>query len=106
MSTFSGSGETLAEKANAGDEEPGLCAGDRSLEVFGKAAIAPDPGKGTFDDPAFALRFEGSDPLGSGDNLDLPPAEFGSGLAQLTAAVDPIGEDVAQLWECGSQRAK
>ena len=100
---ISGSGETLAEKANAGDQEPCLCAFDGSFEVFGEAAVATDPGKGAFDDPALGLGREVPDPLGPGDDLDPPPAELCGGLAQLRAAVNPIGEDVTQLRERSAQ---
>src|SRR3954471_20910361 len=103
---FSGSGETLAKEANAGDEEPGLCACDASFVVFGETTIATDPCKGTFDDPAFGLGLEVSHPLIPGDDLDSPPAELCRRLAQLRAAVDPIGKDVAQLRERGTQRPK
>ena len=92
---FSGSGEALAEKANAGDKEPSLCALDGSFVVLGEATIATEPSKGTFDDPALGLGLEVSNPLISGDDLDSPPAELCRSLAKLITAVDPIGEDVA-----------
>ena len=106
ISMFSGSCETAREKADAGDQEPRLGAGDGFLEVLGEAAVASEPSKGAFDDPAFGFGLECADPLGPGDNLDCPPAKFGDRVAQLVAAVDAIGEDVAQLREGCSQRGE
>src|SRR5436853_5578884 len=106
LAIFSGSCKTLREKENAGDEEPGLRACNAPFVVFGETAIAAEPGKGAFDDPALGFGLEVSDPLGSADDLDPPPAEPCGSLAKLTAAVHPIGEDVAQLREGGTQRAQ
>ena len=94
ISMFSGLCETSDEKANAGDEEPGFGAGDGSLEVLGEATVAAEPSEGAFDDPTLGLGLEGSDPLGPGDDLDLPSAELGGGTAELIAALDAIGEDM------------
>ena len=106
ISIFSGSRETSGENADTGDKEPSLSAFDCSFEVFGEATIASEPSKGAFDDPALGLGLEVPDPLGSGDDLDPPPAELCRSLAKLIAAVDPIAEDVAQLRECGPQRTQ
>lgn len=48
-----------------GDQEPGLGAGDGSLEVLGETAVASEPGKGAFDNPAFGLGLECADLLGA-----------------------------------------
>src|SRR3954465_9358140 len=106
ISILSGSRETSEKEADAGEEEPGLLAFDGSLEVSGEPAIAAEPGEGAFDHPALALWLEGAGALGPRDDFDLPSAELCDGLAQLIAAIDPVGEDVAQLWEAGSQRTK
>src|SRR6185312_2051588 len=103
VSMFSGVCETTGEKANACDHEPSLAAGDGSLEVLGKAAIAAEPGEGAFDDPAFGLWLEPSDVLGSGDDVDCPAAECRNCVAQLFAAIDAVGEDALQLREGSSQ---
>src|SRR5215210_6557506 len=97
ISVFSGHCETAREKADAGDQEPGLGAGDGRLEVFGEAAVASEPGEGAFDHPAFGLGFERADSFGPGDDLDRPSAKFGDRVAKLVAAVDAVGEDVPQL---------
>ena len=88
---FSGPRETAREQANAGDEEPSLCAGDGSLEVLGQAAVPAEPGKSAFHHPAPWLGLEAADALGAGDNLDRPAAKRGDRIAQLVAAVDAIG---------------
>src|SRR5271163_946987 len=93
----SGPCETAGEDADAGDHEPGLSACDGRLEVLGEATVAPEPGKGAFDHPAFGLGLEGPDTLGSGDDLDGPLAELGDRAEQFAAAIDPIGEDVPKL---------
>src|SRR3990172_1634719 len=99
ISVISGPCETSGEKANAGDEEPSLGAGDGGFEILGEAAVASEPGEGAFDDPAFGLGLERADLLGTGDNLDRPFAEFGNRVAELGAAVDAVGQKVAHPWE-------
>ena len=71
---FSGSCKAAGEQPNAGNEEPSLAAGDGLLEVFGETATTSDPGERTLDDPAFPLRLEPADALGSCHNLDAPTA--------------------------------
>src|SRR2546430_5244975 len=75
ISVFSGSCEAAGQEADAGDQAPGMGAGDGRLEVFGETAIASKPGEGAFDHPAFWFRLECADVLGSGDDLDCPAAE-------------------------------
>ena len=103
---FSGPCEAAREKADAGDEEPGLGAGDGSLEVLGEAAIASEPGERSFNDPAFGLGFKCADPFGSGHDLNCPSAKRGARVAQLLTAVDTVGKDVPQLGEAFPQRAE
>ena len=76
------------------------------FEVLGEATVSSEPGEGAFDDPSLGLGLEGSDPLGSGDDLDRPPAELGDRLEQLVAPVDPVGEDVPQLGERAAEAAE
>src|SRR6266851_524006 len=61
---FPGLCETTGEEADAGDQDPGLGAGDGRLEVLGQAAVAAEPGEGAFDHPSLRLGFEGPDTLG------------------------------------------
>src|SRR6266699_1213206 len=103
---FSGPGETAREDADAGDQDPSLGAGDGRLEVLGEAAVTSEPGEGAFDHPSLGLGFEGADTLRSRDNLDRPLARIGERVEQLLAAVDAIGEDMAQLGEPSSKRSE
>src|SRR3979411_2376122 len=106
ISVFSGSCETAREPADVGDQEPSLGAGGGSLEVLGEAAVASEPGEGALDHPALWLWLECPDLLGSGDDLDRPPAKLSDCVAEFVAAVDAVGEDMPQLWEGCSQRSK
>src|SRR5437870_4135136 len=63
---FPGLCETAGEEADAGDQDPGLGAGDGRLEVLGQAAVAAEPGESAFDHPSLWLGFEGADTLGAG----------------------------------------
>src|SRR5271170_2831274 len=103
ISMFSGPCETTGEETDAGDEEPGLGAGDGSLEVFGEATIAAEPGEGAFDDPAFGFGLECADTLGSGHDLNSPSTKRGDSVAELVTAVNTVGEDVLQLGESFAQ---
>jgi hypothetical protein len=40
------------EELNRGEIDPSLGTGECRLEVFGEAAVAVEPGKSAFDDPA------------------------------------------------------
>ena len=87
---------TSNEKLDGGDVNPGLCAGDRGFEVFGQAAVAIEPGKGAFDDPAAGEDFETKGVGHALDDLDAPPAEFGECLEEFIAGIGAVGEEVAQ----------
>src|ERR1700678_3741511 len=93
----SGLCEAAEEHADAGDHDPRLGAGDAGLEVFGEAAVATEPGKGSLDHPSFWLGFECPKALGSGDDLDSPFAKIGDRVEQLVPAVDTVSEDVPQF---------
>src|SRR5207245_2235139 len=95
---------TARKHADAGDRDPGLGAGDGRLEVFGEAAVASEPGEGSFDYPSFWLRLEGSDTLASRDDLDRPFSQVGDCIDQLLTAIDPVREDMAQLGERSPER--
>lgn len=61
-----------------GEEEPGSCAFDGSLEVLGQSAVAAEPGEGSFDHPAARKHLEALCGIGALDDLDSPPADFSS----------------------------
>jgi hypothetical protein len=74
VSIFSGSGEASREESNASDHDPGFRAFDGGLKVFCQAAVAPEPGEGSFDHPAFGLGLECADGLRAVDDLNRPLA--------------------------------
>src|SRR5260370_40977299 len=92
VAMFSGSCETAGKEGDVGDQDPGFGTGDGCLEVLGEPAVASEPGEGAFDHPTFRLRLESSDLLGSGNDLDRPPAEFGDPGAPLIPAIDTLGQ--------------
>src|SRR5262249_20909469 len=89
--------EAAREQADACHHDPRLGAGDTRLEVLGEATVASKPSEGAFDHPSSRLSLEGSEGLGSSDNLDRPATQVGDCIQQLWSAIDAIGEDMAQL---------
>jgi hypothetical protein len=87
---------TSNDKLERGDINPGLSAGDRGFEVFGKAAVAIEPGKGAFDNPSTGKDFEANGVGHALDDLDAPLAKFGECLHELIAGIGAVGEEVAQ----------
>ena len=79
-----------------GDVNPGFGAGDRSLEIFGEAAVSIEPSEGSFDDPSARQQLEAGSVSGALDDLDCPVTEFGEGVTQVGAVVDTIGEEMSQ----------
>src|SRR5262245_49137707 len=106
VTRFSSPRETAGEEANAGDHDPGLGAGDGRLEVLGEATVASKPSQRAFDHPSLGLSFEGSDALGSSDDLNDPFAQVGKRAEQFGPAIDAISKDVAQLGEASTQRSQ
>src|SRR5918995_1393319 len=94
----SSSCEAPGEEAYVSDEEPGGGAGDGCLEVLGEASAASQPSKGALDDPSSGQEEEAFDAWRPLNDLEGPGAAIVDGGAQLGAAVDAIGEDVAQPW--------
>src|SRR5262249_39051739 len=94
--------EAAREQADACHHDPRLGAGDARLEVLGEATVASEPGEGAFDHPSSRLSLEGSEGLGSSDNLDRPATQVGDCIQQLWSAIDAIDEDMAQLGEHSS----
>ena len=58
---------------DAGEIEPSLGTGDRSLKVFGQPAVAIEPSEGPFDHPAAGEHDEAGSV--SFDDLDRPAAD-------------------------------
>src|SRR4051812_39221812 len=96
---ISSSCESAGEEPDAGDHDPGLGAVDGCFEVLSEAAVASEPGEGALDHPASRLGLESADALGAGDDLDGPLAAFRDCVEEFVAAIDAVGEDVAQLRE-------
>src|SRR5712672_872422 len=63
-----------------------------TLEVACQAAIAADPGQGSFDDPAFGEDDEVMS-IAALDDLDHPAAGIGDRLCDLRSLIAGIGED-------------
>src|SRR6266545_6530630 len=100
----SGPCQPAGEQAQVGEKEPGGGAGGAGLEVFGEPPAAAEPGEAALDHPSPGQELETFDPGRALDNLDCPGAAIGDSALQLLAAVDPIGEDMAQPGEGLAQR--
>src|ERR1700724_2725 len=85
------------EELDASEVEPSLGTGDRSLKVFGQAAVAIEPSESAFDHPPAGKHDEAGSV--SFDDLDRPAAESGESLRQFVAGIGTIGEEVAQPGE-------
>src|SRR5262249_1540210 len=96
VSIISSPCESTGEQLDAANEDPGLSAGDRRLEVFGETTVASKPSKGALDHPASRLGLECSHGLRSGDDLDRPLAEVGERIEQLRSAIAAVRQDMAQ----------
>src|SRR5437899_12541612 len=102
VSIISSPCESTGEQLDAGNDDPGLGAGDGRLEVLGEATVASEPCKGALDHPASRLGFERSNGLRSGDDFNRPLAEFGECVEQLRSAIDTVGEDILPSWNHSS----
>ena len=91
------SSEPAREQLDRSKIEPGLTAGDGRLKVFGEAAVAVEPGKGSLDHPAAWQEVE-TGAIGPLDDLDPPPAMSSQRRCQLVAGIAAIGKDMAQTW--------
>ena len=92
ISVFSGSCEAAGQEADAGDQAPGMGAGDGRLEVFGEAAVTIEPGKGAFDGPAAWQDLETDGAGHATDDLDRPFAEFSELIAELIASIGALAK--------------
>src|SRR5438552_18433743 len=89
-------GQSPDEQLHGGDVNPGFGAGDRSLEILGRAAVSIEPSEGSFDDPSPWEKLKSGRVGGAFDNLDGPLAEFGESVTQIGAVIDTVGEEMAQ----------
>lgn len=63
-----------------------------TLEVFGQASAASDPGEGALDDPTLGEHDEAMK-LATRDDLDLPGSGARNRRGELRSAISGIGED-------------
>ena len=98
--------DSAGEELNAGDQQPGLGAFDGFLEVFCEAAVAAEPGEGSFDDPAARQEFEAICGIGSLDDFEAPLADFGERGGEFFAGIGAVGEDMAQPREAVADRCQ
>ncbi len=103
---FSGSCQPAVQELHAGEEEPCLGAGDGCFEVLGQAAVAVEPGQGTFDHPTARYDFEALRGVRPLDDLQRPSAEPSQRVLEFRAAIGTIGEDVAQPREGVTDRSE
>src|SRR4051794_20044641 len=91
---MSSSCEAAGKELDTGNHQPCFGAGNGRLEVLGEAPVASKPGEGALHHPSAWLGLEGSDTLGSCDDLDGPFAEVGDRVEQLFSPVNTVGDDV------------
>ena len=85
-------GQASEHDADHGQPDEGGDGAGVSLEVTCQAAIAADPGQGSFDDPALGQDNEFVQFVAL-DDLENPTAGAGSGLRGAWALIAGIGED-------------
>jgi len=83
-------------------KEPGCGAGDGAFEVFSGATVAVKPCEGTLYDPATRDKFKAFCRVRAFDDLERPIAFSLQSGAQILACITPVGEDMTQPWEGGS----
>lgn len=81
-------------------------AGDGVLEVFGEAAVAIEPGQGSFDDPSTGQDLEALSDIAEPDDLQGPFAEAVKGHAKFGSAISGIRKHMAESWEGSADNAK
>jgi hypothetical protein len=100
---FLGLCEASDQQPEMGEEEPSDFGCGGTFEVLGEAAASSEPGEGALDNPAPRQKLEALDPLRSLDDFDRPRSAMGQRIDELIAAVNPVGEDMAQPREPASQ---
>src|SRR5438270_4015391 len=102
----SGCCKTAGEEPQISKEDPSCGAVDGGLEILGKTPAAAEPGEGALDHPPSRRELEAFDTGWALDDFDRPRAAIGNRALQLRAAIDAIGEDMAQLGKVVAQRAQ
>ena len=87
--------------ADHGQSDEGSDGAGVALEIACQAAIAADPGQGSFDDPALG-QYDEFVQLVALDDLEHPTAGAGSGLRGAWALIAGIGEDALDEGEQAS----
>jgi hypothetical protein len=98
--------KAAGEEPQVGQEDPGSGAGDGGLEVLGETPTAAEPSQTALHHPSPGQELEAFDAWWSLDDFDRPRAAIGDGVEQLRAAIDAIGEDMAQVGKGLPQRAQ
>src|SRR5712692_4534083 len=93
----SGSCKAAGEEPQVCHEDPGGGAGDGGLEVLGETSAATEPSQAARHHPSPGQELEAFDAWRALDDFDRPRSTIGDGVAQLFAAIDPVGEDMVQL---------
>jgi hypothetical protein len=85
-------GQASEHEADHGEAHEGGDGSGIAFEITRQAAIATDPGQGSFDDPAFWQDDEVMR-VGTLDDLEHPAACIGDRLCGLRSLIASIGED-------------
>jgi len=85
-------GQASEHDADHGQSDEGSDGAGVALEIACQAAIAADPGQGSFDDPALG-QYDEFVQLVALDDLEHPTAGVGCGLRGARSLIAGIGED-------------
>src|SRR5438128_8110371 len=102
----SSSCKSAGEEPQVGQEDPRGGAGNGGLEVLGETSAATEPSQAALHHPAPGQELEAFDTGRALNDFDRPRPAIGDGVEQLVAAIDAVGEDMAQLGEGLPQRAQ
>lgn len=86
----------MSEEPEICEEDPGLSAGDGSLDIHCERAAAAEPGEGSLDDPSSRQDFEALRLIGALDDLKGPSSDLAEAPLELVAAIAAVGEDMTQ----------
>ena len=98
-------GQAAQHDADHGEAEEGGDGSSVALEVAGEAAIAADPGKGAFDDPALGQDDEAMG-IAAFDDLQGPGAGLGDEPGHLWPLIPGVGKDVFDERKGSPRRAQ
>ena len=84
---------------DGGHEELGCGASDGAFKVFGETAVADEPSKGAFDDPAARDKFKAHGLVRALYNLKCPSAFPRQGGKQFLARIAAVCKDMTQPWK-------